>query len=108
MQAGNNKELEVNGMGNSMFDEFRGVMEEIKKGDSEQAMIILQRLPWGENKHAMVGDLEKQITLIEWAIHMMAEGSNVKFDDIMKLITIKHEETDHFMLNVFTADLGKK
>ena len=89
----------------SMFDEFTKVMKKVKKGDKESAMIILERKPWGENKHAMVGDILNQITLIEWAIHMLAEVSNISFEEIIKLINLKHENTDHYMLNVYAADI---
>lgn len=68
-------------------------------------MIILERKPWGENKHAMVGDILNQITLIEWAIHMLAEVSNISFEEVIKLINLKHENTDHYMLNVYAADI---
>lgn len=88
-----------------MFDEFKEVMEMVKQGDSEAAMIILERKPWGENKHAMVGNLEKQITLLEWGIHMLADGSNVSFEDMMNLITLKHKETDHYMFNVYKGEI---
>lgn len=91
---------------NSMFDEFKEVMEMVKQDDSEVAMIILERKPWGENKHAMVGNMEKQITLLEWGIHMLADGSNISFEDMMNLISLKHQETDHYMLNVYKEKLG--
>ena len=89
----------------SMFDEFNEVMEMVKQGDSEAAMIILERKPWGENKHAMVGDIEKQITLLEWGIHMLADGSNVSFEEMMNLISLKHKETDHCMFNVYKGEI---
>ena len=89
----------------SMFDEFTKVMNKVKKGDNESAMIILERKPWGENKHAMVGEISNQITLLEWAIHMLAEGSNISFEEVIKLINMKHENTDHYMLNVYSADI---
>jgi hypothetical protein len=88
-----------------MFEEFNDVMEMVKQGDTEAAMIILERKSWGENKHAMVGDLEKQITLLEWGIHMLADGSNVSFEDMMNLITLKHKETDHYMFNVYKGKI---
>ena len=90
---------------NSMFDEFRKVMSEIQKGDKESAMIVLERKPWGENKHAMVGDIVNQVILLEWGIHMIAEGCNYKFEDVMKLIEIKHKNTSHYMENVYCGDI---
>lgn len=93
-------------MKGNMFDEFKEAMEMVKQGESEVAMIILERKPSGENKHAMVGDIEKQITLLEWGIHMLADGSNVSFEDMMNLISLKHQETDHYMFNVYKGKLG--
>lgn len=90
---------------NSMFDEFNKVMDLVKQGDKEAAMIILERKSWGENKHAMVEDLDKQVTLLEWGIHMLADGSNVSFEDMMHLISLKHMEVDHYMLNVYKGRL---
>ena len=95
-------------MKSSMFDEFKDVLNDVRNGDKESAMIILQKMPWGENKHAMVGDLINQITLLEWGIHMIADGSNCSFEKIMNLIEIIHKETDHYMLNVHKEELNKK
>ena len=92
-------------MDNSMFDEFEEVMELVKQGDKESAMVILERKSWGENKHAMVGNIESQITLLEWGIHMLADGSKVSFEDIIKLITLKHKETEHYMYNVHKGEI---
>ena len=91
----------------SMFDEFQRVMAKVKDGDKESSMIILERKPWGENKHAMVGDIENQITLLEWGIHMLAEGTQCSFDDVIALIKSKHEQTYHYMNNVHCGEIKK-
>ena len=90
---------------NSMFIEFEETIDKIKAGDKESAMIILQRMPDGENKHGMVGDLSAQITLLEWGIHMLAEGCGLSFETIIKGINLKHEETNHIMLNDYKGEI---
>lgn len=94
-------------MGNeySMFEEFKEVVKKVQDGDNESAMIVLERKEWGENKHAIVGNLESQITLFEWGIHMVAEGSNIDFEKVMALIEDKHKNTDHYMKNVYCGEI---
>lgn len=84
----------------SMFEEFKEVANTIKnnqgKDESEMpAMIILERKEWGENKHAMCGGADNLITLYEWGLNILCEGYEIKFDDILKLIKLKHKETEH-------------
>lgn len=90
-----------------LFDEFQKVMAKVNDGDKESAMVILERKPWGENKHAMVGDIENQITLFEWGIHMLSEGCECSFDDVIALIKNKHEHTYHYMDNVYCGEIKK-
>ncbi len=36
---------------------------------------------------------------------MLADGSNVSFEDMIKLISLKHKETDHYMFNVYKGKI---
>ena len=91
----------------SMFTEFIKTKDRFesmnKKRKSTEdnplpAMIILERKETGENKHAMVGDVLDIITLFEWGINQISEGYGCEFNEMLKLIQTKHENTGHIMI----------
>ena len=55
----------------------------------------------------MTGDIENLVTLYEWGINLLAEGYKVEFDDIINLIKLKHENTDHIMFHDIKENLDK-
>lgn len=91
----------------SVFDEFMEVMDKLRNGDKESAMIVLERKPWKENKHAMIGDFANQITLFEWGISAIAESTNVSFEELIELINAKHKETKHTYLSNHAERFGE-
>lgn len=92
-------------MENSMFTEFEETMRLLKNGDKKAAMIILERKSSGENKHAIVGNPENAIVLLEWGIHMYADGLGCSFSDVINMINDVHKNTSHYMKNVHKGEL---
>lgn len=96
----------------SMFSEFKEVAETIKNNKDKDesslpAMIILERKEWGENKHAMCGGVDNLITLYEWGLNILCEGYEIEFDDILKLIKLKHKETKHIHISDIKKNINE-
>ena len=101
---------------NSMFDEFKDVIEEFKslsekygEKSSEHilpAMIILERKVTGENKHAIIGQTPDVINLLEWCINQLSEGYNIEFEKVLDMILIMHNNIgEHISLKNYKGEL---
>lgn len=88
----------------SVFTEIKEVVDYLSKSnlktkESLPAIIVLEKQLDGMNKHAICGRLPEIITLFEWGISQYATQNDVSFDEIMKLINVKHNGTDHIVLH---------
>lgn len=100
---------------NSMFDEFIKVKERFeelnnKYGDKANdhimpAMIILEKMENGENKHAIVGQPYEIYTLIDWALSTISDGYGIPFEDLLEVISEMHKHIDHVYLNNITKEI---